>query len=91
MAVADLDVGLLRSRGGGAILHDFTKVHPNMFPPNERSLTIGTTNNWLLKSSCGLLLALPHSVRYYYDYTLLHAMFINYCGTGCIRRLMNYS
>ena len=39
MAVADLDV--LRSRGGGggggAIPHYFTKVHPNMFPPNERS------------------------------------------------------
>ena len=39
------------------------------------------------------MLALLHSVRYHYStivYTLLHLILINYCGTGCIRRLGKY-
>ena len=31
------------------------------------------------------------SLQYYTYYTLLHLILINYCGTGCIRRLGNYS
>ena len=79
-----------REAGGGWYhlnLHFDQWFHKCMIPPNERSVA------YRLKPSCGLiclLCCIPSDISLWY-YTLLHLILINYCGTGCIRRLGNYS